>query len=1082
VSGTDDIGGLIGSFGIIWAYWDHSWLSNSYATGNVDGSSNVGGLVGVNYHCMLSNLYATGNVTGDHNVGGLAGYSHGSVMTSFATGNVEGNYCVGGLVGNNSGTMNNSYANGNVTGDHDVGGLMGTLFDGGVEKSYATGNVTGINYTGGLVGSIIYSGVSTSYATGNVNGTNEIGGLIGYWDLGWLSNSFATGNVNGSNRVGGLVGGNYQGTLSNSYAMGYVTGTDCVGGLVGYNIGMVSDSYATGYVTGTDDQVGGLVGNNGDVVWNCFWDNETSGQSSSFGGTGKTTAEMKTCSTFTDAGWDFRNVWFMVENVTYPVFQWQDIIFPIADAGIDQTVDEGTVVTFDGRGSFDSFGIANYTWRFRDGVRRTVYGVGPTYKFDNPGIFNVELRVTNIFGFWSVDNTTITVIYITPPIADAGPDQIVDEGSLVAFNGSGSTAGAGIVNYTWTFNDGTGGIELYGAAPSHTFNVPGVCAVTLKVTDARGKWDIDTMNVTVKDIRPPVAEAGPDQTVDEGMLVSFNGSGSTGIAGIVNYTWTFYDGIDNIKLYGATPSHIFYARGVYIVTLNVTDAIGHWDMDKMTVTVKEDVTPPVADAGPDRLVDEGTLVTFDGSGSKDNVGIVSYSWKFIDGAPVTLYGVRPEYRFDNPGIFVVRLILTDVAGNRGTDTMTVTVKDTTAPVAEAGPDRTVDGGTEVRFDGRASSDNIGIVDYTWTFVYGPGQIVLHGVLAQFTFVIPGVYSVRLIVSDAAGLRAEDSLLLTVKDVTPPVADAGPDQVVGEKTSVTFEGNGSSDNAGIVNYTWTFEYGAKRIVLYGVSPSFIFIVPGVYYVKLKVSDAAGFWADDAMTLTVKDITPLVANAGRDQTVLVGNTVVLDGSPSTDNGVTERYFWNFTYNGKAQSLEGRTVQFKFDKPGVYVVVLTVVDGAGNRGEDRVVITVEPTVNVLQGLLWMPVLLIAVAGIAGYVVTRKRRAMKGGPSEPPEEPGGTVTAMTAAAGSTPADEVETLQMDDGPQAGAGDPRLEDEATAIASVAEAAALPIAVTPIPMRHVRCLNCRMRIPLYTDGSGVIYCPNCGKTRIYRPKV
>jgi hypothetical protein len=145
----------------------------------------------------------------------------------------------------------------------------------------------------------------------------------------------------------------------------------------------------------------------------------------------------------------------------------------------------------------------------------------------------------------------------------------------------------------------------------------------------------------------------------------------------------------------------------------------------------------------------------------------------------------------------------------------------------------------------------------------------------------------------------------------------------------------------------------------------------------------------MTLVVRDITPPVAVAGQDQRVLDGSTVVLDGSLSTDNVAISKFYWNFTYNGKAQSLDGATVFFKFDKPGVYEVVLTVIDGAGNRGEDRVVITVVPHVKVdnggLWGLPWMPVVLIAiaVAGLAGHVVMRKRRARKGGPSQSREEP---------------------------------------------------------------------------------------------------
>ena len=85
-----------------------------------------------------------------------------------------------------------------------------------------------------------------------------------------------------------------------------------VGGLVGLNeYGAVTNCYSTGAVRGSSD-VGGLVGRNeGDwngrdgIVTHCFWDTQTSGQATSAGGTGLTTAEMQTASTFLNAGWDF---------------------------------------------------------------------------------------------------------------------------------------------------------------------------------------------------------------------------------------------------------------------------------------------------------------------------------------------------------------------------------------------------------------------------------------------------------------------------------------------------------------------------------------------------------------------------------------------------------------------------------------------------------------------------------------------------------------------------------------------------------------------------------------------------------
>ena len=219
--------------------------------------------------------------------------------------NVTGYEVVGSLVGNSRGTVRNSYARGNVAGDLDVGGLVG-VNDGTVSNSYSTGTINGNDFIGGLVGK------------------NE----------GSLSNSYSTGTINGSAYVGDLVGVNI-GTVSNSYAGGTVDGSKFVGGLLGRNEGAVSKCYSTGNVTG-DEHIGGLVGQNlYGVVSNSFWDTLTSGQGSSDGGTGKTTAEMQDITTFIDAGWNITAVdpgetspthtWSIVDTVTYPFLSWQSV-------------------------------------------------------------------------------------------------------------------------------------------------------------------------------------------------------------------------------------------------------------------------------------------------------------------------------------------------------------------------------------------------------------------------------------------------------------------------------------------------------------------------------------------------------------------------------------------------------------------------------------------------------------------------------------------------------------------------------------------------------------------------------------
>ena len=105
-----------------------------------------------------------------------------------------------------------------------------------------------------------------------------------------------------------------------------MTGEDNVGGLIGRNdiAGTASNSYSTGSVTGITND-GGLVGNNAGTVSNSFWDTQTSGQPTSDGGTGKTTAEMQDITTFSGAEWDIvligdyvDETWYIDDENDYP--------------------------------------------------------------------------------------------------------------------------------------------------------------------------------------------------------------------------------------------------------------------------------------------------------------------------------------------------------------------------------------------------------------------------------------------------------------------------------------------------------------------------------------------------------------------------------------------------------------------------------------------------------------------------------------------------------------------------------------------------------------------------------------------
>jgi len=207
-------------------------------------------------------------------------------------------------------------------------GITGRIMSIGVVKV----NVTGFSLVGGLIG-VNWGNVTGCYVTGSVSGTGTsgVGGLVGE-NVFNVNNCYSTASVSGNEQVGGLVGRNGD-TVSNSYSTSSVTGSQYVGGLVGNSDGTVSNSYATGNVTGSQ-YVGGLVGNSDGTVSNSFWNTQTSGQTTSDGGTGENTRQMMNIDTFSGAGWNIiavanlgaRNpsyIWNIVTGVTYPFLRWQ---------------------------------------------------------------------------------------------------------------------------------------------------------------------------------------------------------------------------------------------------------------------------------------------------------------------------------------------------------------------------------------------------------------------------------------------------------------------------------------------------------------------------------------------------------------------------------------------------------------------------------------------------------------------------------------------------------------------------------------------------------------------------------------
>jgi len=228
---------------------------------------------------------------------------------------------------------------------HGYIGLFGCI---GSDASVSdlTLEATNINITGGSVGALAgrnSGSIRECYVSGTIRNsmTGDLlrwsvgsGGLVGF-NAGSISACQSNCSVfGGSYNAGGLTGWNDHGSqILSCYSTGAVIGKNCVGGLVGSNgyRAAVRQCYTLGSVTG-NRTVGGLVGyNESNSIISCFWDVETCEVLTSHGGTGLTTSEMQTASTFLEAGWDFidetdngtEDIWWIDEGQDYPRLWWE---------------------------------------------------------------------------------------------------------------------------------------------------------------------------------------------------------------------------------------------------------------------------------------------------------------------------------------------------------------------------------------------------------------------------------------------------------------------------------------------------------------------------------------------------------------------------------------------------------------------------------------------------------------------------------------------------------------------------------------------------------------------------------------
>jgi len=343
----------------------------------------------------------------------------------------------------------------------------------------------------------------------------------------------ATGNVSAKGAwVGGLVGDN-TGRIINSYARSGVSGDRIVGGLVGSNgyiqrrdvysesPGEIINSYSTGAVSGTSD-VGGLVGLHeiGPVI-SSFWDIQTSGQTKSAAGVGKTTGQMRDFQTYLDAGWDLvgeiqngtLEIWQMPPGGGYPILsvfagytppQLEGSGTPDDPYLVSNVIELGAVVHCDPsahyrltasldlsgirwatavvplvEGSFDGNGHTISHLTIQGGSHLGLFGqVGSGAQVKNLGVVDVNIVGSSDYvgGLAATNGGTVTGCYSTGALRSGGSGRHYCIGGLIGSNSGAVIQGHSTATVTGTSSDVGGLVGGNGGSLSECYSTGAVSA------------------------------------------------------------------------------------------------------------------------------------------------------------------------------------------------------------------------------------------------------------------------------------------------------------------------------------------------------------------------------------------------------------------------------------------------------------------------------------------------------------------------------------------------------------------------------------------------------------------------------
>ena len=698
-----------------------------------------------------------------------------------------------------------------------------------------------------------------------------------------------------------------------------------------------------------------------------------------------------------------------------------------ADAGHDQTSFVNSTVRLDGGSSIGT--DLSYSWVKTSGASVSLSSnttSSPTFTAPSVPTTIVFKLTVNSGNHTASDSVKITIIEPTndPPTADAGTDMTVSTREPVTLSGSGSDPDGDRISYSWTQTGGTDVTLRNSNKAIASFTSPdlaGTLTFVLTVVDSTGRAGSDSISVMVESTLP-VADAGPNQSVEPEVTVNLDGRSSYDPdSNRLTYSWTQTSGteVSLTGTSGSTPSFRSpnVTHEVLTFELTVTDGDGNVGIDSVSVTVVS--LEPTADAGVDQSVKSGTPVRLNGSGSIEGAGHADYLWTQTSGSMVEIEDANSSIAAfmapDGDAVLTFKLTVTNGAYN-DSDTVTVTIDGNDAPSVGASASTHVRSGEKVELIGFVYDPDNTELSYRWSHESGPDVYIYDDRAVNSYFIAPDVSGtqeivIKLVVTDYEGGTDSDTRTIIVRENQSPVAVLEHSHLLvaaGERGTLDASGSYDPDNDAL-SYKWIHNNGPV-ISLSGSGERVTFIAPAVgnitseniVYMTLEVTDGAvtdsiglqiEITNDDSLTTGAPS-----ADAGTDMAVVPGETVNLSGSGSDLDGDRLTYSWSQTSGHDVTLTDSNQASASFTAPrlaGTLTFMLTVSDTNGQSGTDSIDVTVEATVPVAD------------AGSDQSVESGVTVNLDGRSSYDPDsnqltyswtQIGGIGTSLTGASGSTP------------------------------------------------------------------------------------